>query len=103
MVQRGRRGRRDARHEEEEGLHTGLGKKGAEGKGGAMGEAIARLGKELGGHGASVSEEPGRCSRCLPPCGREGLCREKSGWLGFNETSLVLHWSGRGGSHPLAS
>jgi hypothetical protein len=98
MVQRGRRGGRDARHEEEEGLHTGLEKKGvveqgqenddrlwgrkpllygsefrkkgaadfhgrggiplgegAEGKGGAMGEAIAWLGKELGSHGASVS------------------------------------------------
>jgi hypothetical protein len=46
---------------------------GAEGKGGAMGEAIAWLGKELGGHGASVSEEPGRWSRCLPSCGREGI------------------------------
>jgi hypothetical protein len=98
MVQRGRRGGRDSRHEEEEGLHTGLEKKGvveqgqenddrlwgrkpllygselrkkgaadfhgrggiplgegAEGKGGAMGEAIAWLGKELGSHGASVS------------------------------------------------
>jgi hypothetical protein len=46
---------------------------GAEGKGGAIGEAIARLGKELGGHGASMSEESGRWSRCLPPCGREGI------------------------------
>jgi hypothetical protein len=35
--------------------------------------------------------------------GERGLRREKSGWLGFNETSLALHWSGRGGSHPLAS
>jgi hypothetical protein len=24
--------------------------------------------------------------------GERGLCGERSGWLGFNETSLALHW-----------
>ena len=65
---------------------------GAEGKGGAIGEAIARLGKELGGHELRCPRSQGDGVAACRRVGERGLCGQRSGWLGFNETSLALHW-----------